>query len=59
MLIKLINLYKDTIENEFADYHGDAIVQIRGETQDKKEMLTVRCLNLFNKYFASNYSHIL
>ncbi|KAL2739180.1 uncharacterized protein V1477_010569 [Vespula maculifrons] len=40
LLIKLINLYKDTIENEFADYHGDAIVQIRGETQDKKEMLT-------------------
>ncbi|KAL2716860.1 uncharacterized protein V1478_014536 [Vespula squamosa] len=39
LLIKLIHLYKDTIENEFADFHEDAIVQIRGETQDKKEML--------------------
>ncbi|XP_047347460.1 uncharacterized protein LOC124948197 isoform X1 [Vespa velutina] len=39
LLIKLINLHKDSIENEFADLHGDAIVQIRGETQDKKETL--------------------
>ncbi|KAK2588318.1 hypothetical protein KPH14_004335 [Odynerus spinipes] len=40
LLIRLIDLHKDTIEYHVDTSHWDAIVQIRGEIQDKKQMLT-------------------
>jgi len=41
LLNKLISLLEETIIHNVSDAHWDLIVEIRNETQDRKEKITV------------------